>query len=321
MIGRIDLDRLRPEQKADLIYTQARTELSGRLWRAALGESASSEAPQQAASSGSLAANLDALLAVFGRESESAIPAPPRASLIQAVLPAAPAPAASETKPVETAEVGRATGLGPNAQHQASLERAAQRTGIPTAALAAIVDAEAAKGRDGSWKLYSRNPRSSAAGLGQFLAGTWIGEAERPGTWLNQVARNRGWLSESGRVVKDARSELLSLRYDGDTSIHAIADYAKGNLDRLRNAGVDIGGGVDRIAQAAYLGHHLGAGDAIKFLKGGLDDRRAAVLLKAQVGTANANVRLAQVGDASAAHRQWLLGFVERHIRPERFMA
>jgi hypothetical protein len=320
MIGRVDLDRLRPEQKADLIYTQARTDLSARLWRAALGTEPPIETPQGTASGGSLPGNLDALLAVLADDGLRNTAAPGRPEAPQISTPAVPRDSGA-TPPVAAAEVGRAAGLGPNAQHQASLERAAQRTGIPTAALAAIVDAEAAKDRDGSWKLYSRNPRSSAAGLGQFLAGTWIGEAERPGTWLNQVSRNRGWLSDSGKVLKDARSELLALRYDGETSIHATADYAKGNLDRLRHAGVEVGNGVERVAQAAYLGHHLGAGDAIKFLKGGIDDRRAAMLLKAQVGAASANARLAQTGDASSAHRQWLLGFVERHIRPDRFTA
>ena len=321
MIGRLDLERLRPEQKAELIYTQARTELSGRLWRAALGSEPATDAPQETSSRGPLSDNLESLLAALTGGSRAEASAPRRSDVLQAPAPAPPAAVHGLKAPVETAEAGRAAGLGPNSHHQSSLERAAQRAGIPTAALAAIVDAEAAKNRDGSWKLYSRNPRSSAAGLGQFLAGTWIGEAERPGTWLNQVARNRGWLSEGGRVTKDARSELLALRYDGETSIHATADYAKGNLDRLRNAGVEIGNGVEKIAHAAYLGHHLGAGDAIKFLKGGIDDRRAATLLKAQIGAAGANVRLAQTGDASAAHRQWLLGFVERHIRPERFSA
>ena len=314
MIGRIDIERMRPEQKAALIYAQARSDLSGRLWRAALGGDDTAQAPQQNQRSAGLAPNLETLLAVLTRD-DAPTPQHGRPDGARATMPAPPI---SDPTP---AAVERAAGLGPNAQYKGSLERAAQRTGIPTAALAAIVDAEAAKGRDGSWKLFSRNPRSSAAGLGQFLAGTWTAEAERPGTWLNQVAGSRGWLSESGRVLKGARAELLSLRYDGETSIHAIADYAKGNLDRLRHAGVAIGNGVEKVAQAAYLGHHLGAGDAIKFLKGGIDDRRAAVLLKAQIGTASANARLAQTGDASSAHRQWLLGFVERHIRPDRFQA
>ena len=50
------------------------------------------------------------------------------------------------------------------------------------------------KGKGGRWQVMSRNPRSSAAGLGQFLSGTWIGEAQRKGTYLNEVARTRGWI-------------------------------------------------------------------------------------------------------------------------------
>ena len=324
MIDRMDLQRMRPEQKADLIYSQARTELSSRLWRAALGSEDPADPAQQARSGGAVGPDLESLLALLtsdtqvsgGPPARAERPSPPVAAAATAFPAEEPAvPAAPPAGPLP----GPAGGLGPNAQHRASLERAAQRTGIPTSALAAIVDAEAAKGRDGSWKLYSRNPRSSAAGLGQFLAGTWVGEAERSGTWLNQIAQSRGWLSDSGKVLKGARSELLALRYDGETSIHATADYAKGNLDSLRKAGVAIGAGVEKVAHAAYIGHHLGAGDAIKFLKGGIDDRRAAVLLRAQIGTAGANDRLSQAGDASAAHRQWLLGFVERHIRPDRF--
>ncbi|QAY77284.1 peptidoglycan-binding protein [Sphingosinicella sp. BN140058] len=325
MIGRIEIERLRPEQKADLIYTQARNDLSSRLWRAALGDGGTPEASGELAPSGG-GPNLESLLAVLTQQPAAAPRQPvatasPGLGRLEGLTLPNTEPTAAPATEAEPQEVGRAGGLGPNAQHQGSLERAAARTGIPTAALAAIVDAEAAKGRDGSWKLYSRNPRSSAAGLGQFLAGTWVGEAQRSGTWLNQVAKNRGWLNESGRVEKGAQAELLALRYDGETSIHAIADYAKGNLDRLRKAGVDIGGGVAKVAQAAYLGHHLGAGDAVKFLKGGLDNGRAATLLRAQVGAASANARLAQAGNATTAHRQWLLGFVERHIRPERFQA
>jgi hypothetical protein len=323
MIGRIEPERLRPEQKAELIYAQARNELSDRLWRAALGNGGA-DSPQDGSPGESAATNLETLLALLTSDDQPALTAPPSpaaaapaaARTLPAFLPAAPAPA--ETTPVAA---GPAAGLGPNAQHRPNLEQAAQRTGIPTAALAAIVDAEAAKDRDGGWKLYSRNPRSSAAGLGQFLAGTWVAEAERPGTWLNGTARDRGWLTDSGRVAKDARSELLALRYDGAASIQATADYAKGNLDRLRKAGVEVGNSVESVAQTAYLGHHLGAGDAIKFLKGGIDDRRAAMLLRAQVGASSAHARLAAVGDASSAHRQWLMGFVERHIRPERFLA
>ena len=179
--------------------------------------------------------------------------------------------------------------------------------------------AEAAKGRGGSWQAFSRNPRSSAAGLGQFLSGTWAGMAETRGTWLNDVARTRGWLGENGRVLSGARSALLQLRYDPSASIETTADYARRNLDGLRRAGVSIGTGAATIAQSAYLGHHLGLGDAVKFMRGGLDANRARVLLAAQVGAGTASRHIAAAGNASVAHRAWFMDFVGRNIRPERF--
>jgi hypothetical protein len=193
--------------------------------------------------------------------------------------------------------------------------------GGPSAALASIVHAEAAKGSDGRWLPYSRNPRSSAAGLGQFLSGTWRGEAEREGTWLNQVARQRGWLGDTGKVKGAHRADLLALRYDPEAAIQATADYAKDNLNALRRAGVGIGEGAQAVAQAAYLGHHLGRGDAIRFLRDGLDPGRARTLLNAQVGSGSANRRIAESGNAATAHRAWLLDYVGRNIRPDRFVA
>lgn len=325
MIGPVG--RFSPEQRAELIYAQARSDLSTRLWQAALGNS------QDFAKSTPLAGRLPSnggvgsLLSLLGvDDAMPAIPATPGAGIPAAAPPtgdeaiaALPTPAPQADHPTIAFPIGEAAGLGPNARHQASLDRAANRTGVPAAALAAIVDAEAAKGRDGSWKTHSRNPRSSAAGLGQFLSGTWLGEAERPGTWLNATARAQGWLTGSGKVARGARSELLALRYDADASINATADYAKANLDRLRAAGVPAGTSVESIAHTAYLGHHLGVGDAIKFLKGGLDPARARTLLHAQIGAVGARQRIAHTGDPAEAHREWLSAFVERHIRPARF--
>jgi hypothetical protein len=209
--------------------------------------------------------------------------------------------------------------LGRNARFADAIVRAGERTGLPPAALASIIDAEAARARDGTWNVHSRNPRSSAAGLGQFLSGTWEAEAERPGTWLNEEARRQGWLDDAGRVTAASRSSVLALRYNPEASIQTIADYARGNLQRLGRSGVRVGGDMESVARAAYLGHHLGPGDAAKFLKGGLDPARAKRLLSAQVGQKEALRRLADCGDATAAHRRWLVAYTERHIRPGRF--
>lgn len=316
MIVSGDPSRLPASDKAALLYAQARGDVSARLWRAALGTNDTTEAQAETASA-CPDFDLDALLSLLTPTTTAHTPPHPvgLAGLSSQDLPeetgALPDPMHSTRGP--------ATGLGPNDRYSGALNAAAARTGIPAAALAAIVNAEAAKNCDGSWKTGSRNPRSSAAGLGQFLGGTWQGEAERAGTWLHDVATRQGWLGDTGRVLPAARSALLALRYDAAASINATADYALRSVTQLKHAGVAVGEDVANVAKVAYLGHHLGTGDAIRFLRGGLDSRRAKLLLDAQVGAASANQRIAHSGDAATAHRSWLLNYIERNVTPSRF--
>jgi hypothetical protein len=304
---------LTPEQKARLIFTEARSELSGRLWRAALGDAGDDERPSSVQAGATAKAGplgLDGLLALLPPKAHAAV-----AETAFAAPSEAPAPAAAANDAVAV----QAMQDGPNARYAGMLDAAAARSGVPAAALAAIVDAEAAKGPGGSWQPYSRNPRSSAAGLGQFLNGSWEGEAERAGTWLNSAAQANGWLNAQGQVKSESRGALLALRYDPRASIETVADYASANLEALRGSGVRIGDEVADVARAAYLGHHLGLGDARRFLAGGLEPDRARKLLGAQVGGTDAERRIAQAGSAVAAHRSWLLDYVGRHVRPDRF--
>lgn len=322
MIAATDLTRLAPAEKAALIYAQAQSDVSARLWRAALGSDDNTER-DSSASSQCPEFNLDSLLALLMPKADASPASVPEPVVARPGPTAAPIAesAVAPTAAIVSSQAGAVTGLGPNARYRGVLDNAAARTGIPVAALAAIVDAEAGKDCNGVWNTTSRNPRSSAAGLGQFLGGTWQGEAERAGTWLHDVAAKQGWLGNDGRVLPAARSALLALRYDATASINATADYALRSVAQLKRAGITIGNDVVTVARAAYLGHHLGTGDAIRFLKGGLDPSRAKVLLDAQIGTASANQRIAQSGDAAAAHRTWLLGFIDRHITPARFSA
>ncbi|GLI96282.1 peptidoglycan-binding protein [Sphingobium sp. BS19] len=319
MISLPELNTLAPAQKAAIIYAEAHGEVATRLWRAALGSEASTDTRDTATQiSDTPGFNLQALLSLLSSHSDVSAPQP------SAILPQNTIPKPIDLPPAVPVDIvgfGEVKGLGPNIRFGDALVAAARRTGIPAAALAAIVDAEAAKGGDGSWKTASRNPRSSAAGLGQFLAGTWQGEAERPGTWLHGIATSHGWIGGDGRILPAARSSLLALRYDAATSIHATADYAQRSVAQLKKAGIPLDENVGTVARAAYLGHHLGAADAIRFLKGGLGSGRAKLLLDAQVGSAAANQRIAQAGDAASAHRSWLLDYVNRHVTPARFAA
>ncbi|CAN5295359.1 hypothetical protein BH10PSE15_BH10PSE15_18510 [soil metagenome] len=296
------------EARARAIYAEAQSQISNRLWQAAIGgsngvTSAVSDAPP-------LASGFEALLTRFDRSSATVT-----------AQHAQPAVAEVGTTAVQDdCDPTEIEGLGANARHQAALRKAATRSGIPAASLASIIDAEAAKGADGHWNVYSRNPRSSAAGLGQFLSGTWVGMAEQKGSFLNAVARRNGWLSSAGTILPEARAMVLKLRYDAECSIQTIADYSRGNLDRLKKSGIAIGTSIEEISKTAYLAHYLGPRDAARFLRGKLDGGRARTLLAAQIGTAKAGRDIAAAGNAIDAHRMWLASHLSRNVRPARYI-
>jgi|APFEC2959095136_1045048.scaffolds.fasta_scaffold00060_30 hypothetical protein len=303
-------------RRAEIIYQDARSDIDVRLWRAALGTDASARASEAAPPRGGFSLSTLLQLAAVDTPTPAApvVPRPAQPNPAQPG-PAPPVPVAAKTTP----EAGAHTGLGPNAAYSGVIADAAKRTGIPGAALATIINAEAAKDRGGAWLAGSRNARSTATGIGQFLAGTWTSEAERAGTWLHATARSNGWIGADGKVLPGARAALLDLRHDADASINATADYARQSLHKIAAAGIAIGSTADQIAKTAYLGHNLGVGDAVKFLRGGLNDGHARRLLDAQIGSASAATRIAAAGSAAAAHRNWLTGFLSRHIRPDRF--
>lgn len=299
-----DLSALAPAERTELIYRTARFGLDQQLWQAALGL-ADSKPPRPAStvSPGSGPLSLDALVEALSAEDRLV-------------------PRLTSTPPTATPDsfAGGSLRLGANSSFQPLLEQAARRTGLDPSVLASIVDAEAARRPDGRWDPASRNPRSTATGLGQFLAGTWLAEARRPGSWLAGEAAARGWTDKDGNLREGARQAFLNLRTDPRASIEAIADHAAANLKRLRAAGVQAESLPDQ-ARAAYLAHHLGLGDAQRFLGGGLSEGRASRLLAAQVGEASAGRRIAETGSAAEAHRAWLLAYVDRRVRPARFLS
>lgn len=319
----LGLETLSPAERARVIYTQARSEMSNRLWQAAIGgQQGDRHEAQDTCRHGVGLSNMGMLAPLVpGSLAGRPVPTPDALAIPKPRqnLPANPLPGTSAAGVGNWQTAGGLSGLGSNSIHAAALHRAAERSAIPAPALAAIVNAEAAKRPDGSWNLHSRNPRSSAAGLGQFLSGTWIGMAERKGNWLHDVAGQKGWLDARSRVRPEAKGSLLALRYDAEASINTTADYARSNIDMIRKAGVRTGDDPQTMAKLAYLGHHLGPGDAIRYLKGGLSESRAAHLLKAQIGSGRAAESINRTGDAAVAHRNWLNGYVERNIRPDRF--
>lgn len=289
------------------------------------------------------------------------------------------APAARPVQPPAAATPAGTLRLGNNQALEATIRAAAARTGTTPEALAAVIDAEAGKKTlrvplmkaDGTplldkhgkpamqkvqvWDASSHNA-SGAAGLTQFLKGTWLNEAMRPGTFLNQKAMEQGWVRmeqdakgrqhplfvlASGKTTSEPFAKrhlhdanvqaLLAQRFDAGWSINAAADYGARNLALLGKAGFKLDGlSAGERAKLMYLMHHEGEGNGPRFIQGTLDEMpkgrfasseaRLKSIFAQQVGSSEANKMIDDAsGDVQLAYRKWLGGYIDSKIRLERF--
>ncbi len=127
--------------------------------------------------------------------------------------------------------------LGRNLDYWDQIISASERSGIIPQSIAAVINAESAQIK-GVWDKNSTAISykatkeakalkkekgestegvvvyaSSAAGMTQFLNGTWIGETFREGTYLNQQARKRGMLADKPK--RDAKNDIVYDRKTG----------------------------------------------------------------------------------------------------------
>lgn len=124
----------------------------------------------------------------------------------------------------------------------------------------------------------ARNPNSSAAGLGQFI----------DGTWLSMMAKNRPDLVEG-----KSRDEILALRNDPALSREMTGAYARDNSKALTDAGLPATPGN------TYLAHFAGPQGAVNVLKADPSATAGAVLGDAVV-KANPFLRGMTVADLQA---------------------
>jgi hypothetical protein len=142
----------------------------------------------------------------------------------------------------------------------AHIRDAAEATGVPFEFLLAQANQESRLDPN------ARNRRSSATGLFQFTAGTWLDMVKRHGAehGLDQYA-DAIVKGPDGRLTikdKDFRKEVLDLRSDPRLSAVMAGEYAKDNEKVLE---AKLGRQVS--THDLYLAHFLGAGGAIKVLK------------------------------------------------------
>ncbi|MGB7976613.1 MAG: peptidoglycan-binding domain-containing protein [Roseiarcus sp.] len=237
--------------------------------------------------------------------------------------PGKPAGSPAVDPGVRPAPAGDDLVLGANERYREALLQAQSITSIDAAALAALIDAEAAKissGADaGVWDPKSNNASTSASGLTQFLEDTWCDMARRPGKVLNKAARQNGMVTGNNQLVANMRKGLLALRFDPTLSIVTAAEYGFDNLNALiKDKLVESDVGDDDRAWHIYLCHHEGLAGAEHFLRN--DQTISFSKLVSQVGMARANqLVFAAGGDVTIAYRKWLTDFMEQKIQPSRF--
>lgn len=211
--------------------------------------------------------------------------------------------------------------LGVNESHREAILAASKRTGMEPQAIAAVINAEAAKSKKGEWDPKSKAKTSTARGLTQFLDKSWLGEAKRSDTVLGEAAKGK------------SKGQILGMRDDPYYSIMAAAEYDSRLLKDLQDKGlVDKELTATQKAQAAYTAHHEGPGGAstlYKYRKGQLTEKqlkayraRAKKMLPAQVGKKEAARLINEAGgDAAKAYSDWLNGYVQKNIQPDKFRA
>lgn len=163
---------------------------------------------------------------------------------------------------------------------RAAIARASAATGVDFDYLIAQAKIESA------FDPSARASTSSAAGLYQFTAGTWLDTLDRHGArhglnWADAAISRSG-----GRAGIDdpmMRAQVMNLRFDPNASALMAAELARDNAVELRGV---LGREPD--AAELYLAHFMGAAGARSFLSAMQDNPgQAAAALFPQPAAAN----------------------------------
>ncbi|WP_338027946.1 lytic transglycosylase domain-containing protein [Croceibacterium selenioxidans] len=141
---------------------------------------------------------------------------------------------------------------------RAAIARASAATGVNFDYLLAQAKIESA------FDPSARASTSSAAGLFQFTAGTWLETLDRHGarhglSWADAAISRSG--GRAGIDDPTMRAQVMNLRFDPDASALMAAELARDNATELRGV---LGREPD--SAELYLAHFMGAGGARSFL-------------------------------------------------------
>lgn len=180
-----------------------------------------------------------------------------------------------------------------NEKYRGYIFAAAKRHNLTPHSLAALINAEAARisktvpGRQKKVQTEEWNPKSkapppgTAAGLTQFLDGTWLGMAADSNSLVGQhVAakypnvkpKDLSTLFSKNSYIKQ---EVLDLRFNPEMSIDAAGAYARANLNELQKYVPSSSQlqDAEALAKLAYLLHHEGLAGAKTIIKDNLIEK------------------------------------------------
>lgn len=202
-----------------------------------------------------------------------------------------------------------------NEKYRDLLTGAARKYSLTPQSLAALIDAEAVKDKEGTWDEKSNeNDPGKAQGLAQFFQAGWTDVFNNSTSLLCQDCKTM------------SRSEWLSKRLEAKYAIDGAAAYAGTNLRSFaKQSGFQVESLLpEEKAKIAYLLHHEGVQGVSRLLVGvptPYTSAEIAARLGKQVGTAKkTNQLIAQYGgDPVAAYKGWLFGYIDKLIDVRHF--
>ncbi|MBB5020595.1 murein DD-endopeptidase MepM/ murein hydrolase activator NlpD, partial [Chitinivorax tropicus] len=241
-----------------------------------------------------------------------------------------------------------------NEKYRAYLVGAAKRYRLTPHALAAMVNAEAAKvKKTGEWLEDSVSTKSTAAGLSQFVNGTWYACLAAPGTQGNQAAlaylkveqleaasgmlfypasQDKGKTKLRREVSASDREKMLAWRMGGEMSIDALAWYMRYNLaiaEKALKKSLDKLP-PDELAKIAYVLHHEGSAG---YFTGEYRVTKKIDFLKRLGGQLGGKTKTDSIENAEkfserhgfgedyvSAYYYWLANHTDTHVRASEFM-
>ncbi|WP_250471227.1 M23 family metallopeptidase [Caballeronia sp. GAFFF1] len=205
--------------------------------------------------------------------------------------------------------------LPANEKYRALIIAAGQKYSLTPQSIAALIDAEAARSKDGGWREDSNESSpDKAQGLAQFFRAAWTDVFNMQISLLCQDCKTMG------------KEQWMKKRLEAKYAIDGAAAYACLNLRNFASAtGFDVEGlAPEDKAKIAYLVHHEGLTGARRLVQGFPEpytNEKALARLELQMGASGDASRYVEQyrGNSVEAYKGWLFDYIDKKINVQHF--